>query len=220
MVVIYVFELLLGSFTRALVRSRSPKEFLVGFCHCFICSLVSLFIAWPFNLVALAASLRSCACIPFIYLSIYLSILCVCFRIKKPNNYQALKTQTERNQNNDNHQKYDTFQMDGWLGECVCVIIVSLCVRYFVLSCFFRYSLSYFIYVCMFKTLLCSSWAFIFYFISFLWCVMWSIHLKRNNTTQQNAEWTPRKKAALNKTKRRAHALTFISYNIHIDSIL
>lgn len=156
-----------------------------------------------------------------IHLSVYLSNF-VCFWNEKPNNYQTLETQTEHNikttttrtTKNMTHSKWM-----GWMNVCVCVIIVSLCVWYFLLFFSLFIVLFYvYMYLCMCvcsKTLL-YSWAFIFYFISFLWCVMWSIHLKRNNTTQQDAEWT-KKHDTLNKTKQRAHALAlaFISYNIH-----
>lgn len=91
-------HLFVRSFTRA--RSRSSKEFVVGFCHCFVCSLVSLFIAWPFNLVTLAASLRSCACSSqFIYLSIS-RILCV-FEMKSQTTIKHWK----RKQNTTSKQR-------------------------------------------------------------------------------------------------------------------
>lgn len=88
------------SFVHSRARSRSSKEFVVGFCHCFVCSLVSLFIAWPFNLVTLAASLRSCACSSqFIYLSIS-RILCV-FEMKSQTTIKHWK----RKQNTTSKQR-------------------------------------------------------------------------------------------------------------------
>lgn len=104
-----------------------------------------------------------------------LCMLCINFvcmfwkwKAKQLSQTEKIQAQTEQHQAATTATTIKNMTHSKWMCVCVCyerawVLLFSLFIVLFYLCMYY-----------MFKTLL-YSWAFIFYFISFLWCVMWSI---------------------------------------------
>lgn len=175
-------------FAYSLVRVRCPKS------------------SFHSAIVSVSISLASLLCM------LCISILCVCFGNEKPNNYHKLRKSKCKQNNIKRRQQQQQSKIWHIPNGCVCVLWASLSVT------LFRYSLSYFICVCIIcSKLYCVlelSFFILFYFIFVMCDVIHSFEKETTRHTRTHTQSQTKQHTHAHRTRstRNILTLTLISY--------